>query len=124
MPSDNYRAMYESEKRKRLEAERKLNALLEQLDDLSIEPRIPPKPESPASEPSAAAEEPAASSELPTPTHAPSPAGAAEIRQALRMAVMQSDVDALEAAVHAALEAGLDHEANLGKKKLAALIAA
>ena len=96
MPSDNYRAMYESEKRKRLEAERKLNALLEQLDDLSIEPRIPPKPESPASEPSAAAEEPAASSELPTPTHAPSPAPAPFV---IDMAMRQDVVNPMGAAL-------------------------
>ena len=42
-----------------------------------------------------------------------------EIRQALRMAVMQNDVGALEAAVVAADAAGLADAASHGRRKLA-----
>ena len=37
------------------------------------------------------------------------------------MAVMEADVAKLEAAIKAATEAGMDHEAGIGRRKLAAL---
>ena len=45
----------------------------------------------------------------------------AAARSDLRMAVMTSDVAALEVAIQAAMAAGMDQEATTGKKKLTAL---
>jgi len=128
--------MYDSEKKRRLAAERHVKVLLEQLEDLGVEPRnlteasaaeAEPEPVRPTPSPPKPDPEPAP---VPTPPPpAPPAAGTAvspgadqnKIRQDLRMAVMQADVAALEAAIQAATEAGMDHEAGIGRRKLAAL---
>ena len=139
MPSeDNYKKMYDAEKKRRLAAERHVKVLLDQLEDLGIEPKFPETPESPApaATPTAPAPAPAppvpepvpvpvptppAPAPAPAPAASPGGADAGQIRQDLRMAVMEADVAKLEAAIKAATEAGMDHEAGIGRRKLAAL---
>ena len=125
--NDNFRKMYDQEKKRRLAAERHVKVLIEQLESLGVEPASPPPEPAPAAAP--------APSPAPAPVPVPRPppskpfdpvaaaaaANSAQIRQDLRMACMSQDVAALEIAIQAAVDAGMDQEASTGRRKLASL---
>ena len=125
--NDNFRKMYDQEKKRRLAAERHVKVLIEQLEGLGVEPASPPPEPAPAAAP--------APSPAPAPVPVPRPppskpfdpvaaaaaANSAQIRQDLRMACMSQDVAALEIAIQAAVDAGMDQEASTGRRKLASL---
>eukprot|EP00320_Phaeocystis_rex_P020114 CAMPEP_0119064164 /NCGR_PEP_ID=MMETSP1178-20130426/7326_1 /TAXON_ID=33656 /ORGANISM="unid sp, Strain CCMP2000" /LENGTH=154 /DNA_ID=CAMNT_0007045587 /DNA_START=37 /DNA_END=501 /DNA_ORIENTATION=- len=151
--SGNYRVMYDQEKKRRLASERHVKVLLEQLEELGVEPRTLEKIETPTSAPEPAPAPvslpPEPVPELvsepvfkPAPAPAPAPAprplppskpfdpvaaaasaNAAQIRQDLRMACMSKDVAALEIAIQAAVDANMHQEAATGRRKLASLCA-
>ena len=82
MPADNYRPMYDQEKKRRMAAERHVKVLLEQLEELGVEPRTLEMAESPTSGAPASPEpEPVPEAVLkpmlaPAPAPAPTPAPA------------------------------------------------
>jgi outer membrane biosynthesis protein TonB len=141
--NDNFRKMYDQEKKRRLAAERHVKVLIEQLEGLGVEPASPPPEPAPAAAPAPSPAPAPAPAPAPVPAPAPAPApvpvprpppskpfdpvaaaaaaNSAQIRQDLRMACMSQDIAALEIAIQAAVDAGMDQEASTGRRKLASL---
>ena len=131
--NDNFRKMYDQEKKRRLAAERHVKVLIEQLEGLGVEPASPPPEPAPAAAPAPSPAPAPAPAPAPVPVPRPPPskpfdpvaaaaaANSAQIRQDLRMACMSQDVAALEIAIQAAVDAGMDQEASTGRRKLASL---
>ena len=131
--NDNFRKMYDQEKKRRLAAERHVKVLIEQLEGLGVEPASPPPEPAPTAAPAPSPAPAPAPAPAPVPVPRPPPskpfdpvaaaaaANSAQIRQDLRMACMSQDVAALEIAIQAAVDAGMDQEASTGRRKLASL---
>ena len=72
--NDNFRKMYDQEKKRRLAAERHVKVLIEQLEGLGVEPASPPPEPAPAAAPAPSPAPAPAPAPAPVPAPAPAPA--------------------------------------------------